>query len=76
MKDLDEKFYIVEKRVQALIAENKNLTERIGNLEQKLLAARREAEQSEHNHARSLLIREKIEHILHTLEAIGVKKGD
>ncbi len=76
MKDLDEKFGMVEKRVQALLAQNKNLTERISNLEQELLAARREARQSEHNDARNLRIREKIEHILHALEAIGVKKSD
>ncbi len=76
MKDLDEKFGMVEKRVQALLAQNKNLTERISNLEQELLVARREARQSEHNHARNLRVREKIEHILHTLEAIGVKKSD
>ncbi len=67
---------MVEKRVQALITENKNLAERIRNLEQELLEARREARQSEHNHARNLRIREKIEHILHTLEAIGAKKSD
>ncbi len=76
LKDLDEKFGMVEKRVQALIAENKNLAERINNLEQELLAARLEARQSEHSHDRNLRIREKIEHILHTLDAISVKKSD
>jgi hypothetical protein len=76
LKDLDEKFGMVEKRVRALMAENKNLAERISILEQDLLDARSEALKSEHNHAINLRIREKLEHILHTLEAIGVKKSD
>jgi hypothetical protein len=76
LKDLDEKFGMVEQRVRALIAENKNLAERISVLEQDLLAARREALKSEQSHTINKRIREKIEHILHTLEAIGVKKSD
>ncbi len=76
LKELDEKFGTIEKRVRALIAENKNLTERISNLEQELLAARREAEASVHHHNTNQRIREKIEHILHYLESIGIKKSD
>lgn len=76
MKELDEKFGMIEKRVRALLAENKNLAERISVLEQELLAARREAQQSEHHHARNMRIREKIENILHALETIGAKKSN
>ncbi|HUI46168.1 MAG TPA: hypothetical protein VL122_09340 [Nitrospirota bacterium] len=76
MKELDEKFRVIEKRVRALIAENKNLTGRISNLEQDLLAARRDAQESEHHHGRNLRIREKVENILHALESIGIKKND
>jgi chromosome segregation ATPase len=76
LKELDEKFGVIEKRVRALITENKNLIERISSLEQELLAARREAQQSEHHFGRNVRIREKIENILHTLESIGVKKSD
>jgi|GEM_PF-6920197 len=76
LKELDEKFRVIEKRVRALIAENKNLTDRIGNMEQELLAARREAQESEHHHDRNLRIRQKIENILHALESIGIKKND
>lgn len=73
MKELDEKLSLIEKRVRALMAENKNLTDRICNLEQELLVARREAQKSEHHYDRNLIIREKIEHILHALESIGIK---
>jgi len=76
LKELDEKFRVIEKRVRALIAENKNLTGRISNLEQDLLAARRDAQESEHHHGRNLRIREKVENILHALESIGIKKND
>jgi len=76
LKELDEKFRVIEKRVRALIAENKNLTDCISNLEQELLAARREAQESENHHGRNLRIRQKIENILHALESIGIKKSD
>jgi len=76
LKELDEKFRVIENRIRALLAENKNLTDRISTMEQELLAARREAQVSSYHHGTKLLIREKIENILHTLESIGIKKNE
>lgn len=69
MKDLETKFAEVEKRIQALVAENKGLTERVRELEHELTHARREAQELQNLHGKKMHIREKVERILHSLEA-------
>ncbi len=74
MKELEDKFALVEKRVQVLAENNKALAARVRELEQELAQARKEAQGLAHVHGTKLRIREKIENILHTLESVGVKK--
>jgi predicted nucleic acid-binding Zn-ribbon protein len=74
VKDLEDKFVEVEKRVQALVSENADLRKRVSGLERELAGARRESRELENFHGKRMHIREKIERILHTLEAAGEKK--
>jgi len=76
LKDLDEKFGVIEKRVRALMARNKSLADRISELEQELLSARREVQVAEHRHGKNQQVREKIANILRALDSISAKKGD
>lgn len=69
MKDLEAKFAEVEKRVKALVDENKGLKERALELEQELARARREAQELQNFHGKRMHIREKVERILSALEA-------
>ena len=73
MKDLEAGFAKVEKRVKTLIADNAVLRKRLAELEQELAQARQESEELENFHGKRLHIREKIERILHSLEAAGEK---
>lgn len=74
MKDLEAGFAEVEKRVKALNAENSALRGRVRELEQELAQARRESRDLEHFHGKRMHIKEKVERILNTLEAIEAKK--
>ena len=74
MKDLENKFEEVEKRVMVLISENRDLTKRVSELTQELSRARRESQELENFHGKKLHIREKIERVLQALEAAGEKK--
>ena len=74
MKDIETRFAEVEKRVAALVDVNKDLKKRIRELEQELARARQESQEFENFHGKRIHIREKIERILHTLEAAGDKK--
>jgi chromosome segregation ATPase len=76
LKDLDDKFGELERRVRALMAHNKSLAARIGELEQELLSVRREVKVAEHRHGKNQQIRDKIENILRALDSINAKKGD
>ncbi len=69
MKDLETKFAEVEKRIGALVAENKVLMGRVRELEHELTHARREAQELQNLHGKKMHIREKVERILHSLEA-------
>ncbi len=71
IKELEQKFAEVEHRVESVIAENRKMRDRIEALERELAQARKEAQELEHLHGKRLHIREKIEHILQTLEAAG-----
>jgi len=69
VKDLETKFAEVEKRIGALVAENKVLMGRVRELEHELTHARREAQELQNLHGKKMHIREKVERILHSLEA-------
>jgi len=73
-RDLEARFAAVEKRVLALVEENKSLKGLIRALEEELEQARRNARELEHFHGRKLHIREKIEKILQELETVGSRK--
>ena len=73
MKDLDKKFKEVEKRVEALVTENRALRSRVHELDQELAEARLGARNTEHFHGKQLQIREKIERVLKTLDVLGGK---
>ncbi len=73
MKDLETGFAEVEKRVKILIEDNAGLRKRITALERELAEARLQSEELQNFHGKKLHIREKIERILHSLEAIGEK---
>jgi len=74
LKDLEEQFAEIEKRVRKLVIDNKNFKSRINELEQELAQVRREAQDLEHFHGKKLNIREKIERILHSLETVKEKE--
>jgi len=74
LKDLEDRFALVEKRVQAIVENNRALATRVRELERELAQARREAQELAHVHVAKLHIREKIENILHAIESAGIKK--
>ncbi len=74
MKDLENKFLEVEKRVKALVSENRDLAKRVSELTQELSRARRESQELENFHGKKMHIREKLERVLQALEAAGEKK--
>jgi len=74
VKDLENKFEEVEKRVKALVSENRDLAKRVSELTEELSRARRESEELENFHGKKMHIREKIERVLQALEAAGEKK--
>ena len=74
MNDLEERFVEVEKRVKALVTENRTLKGRIRELEQELVEVRQEAQQFSNLHGKQLHIREKVERVLHSLESLGVNE--
>ena len=73
MKDLEKNFAEVEKRVQALVAENRGLAGRVRELEHELAQARREAQELQNFHGKRMHIKEKIERILQSMEAVKEK---
>jgi cell division septum initiation protein DivIVA len=68
--DLEARFAEVEKRVQALLRQNRSLTKRISELERELAQARHEALETEHLHGKRMHIRDKVERILSALDGI------
>ena len=73
MKDIHERFSVIEERVRALLASNNHLAARVNDLEQELAEARKEVRELEHYRGRKLHLKEKIEKILHILDSIGTK---
>jgi cell division septum initiation protein DivIVA len=74
MMELEDKFVEVEKRVKALVTENRDLAKRVSELEQELSQARNESQELKNLHDKKMHIKEKIERILLALEAAGEKK--
>ncbi len=67
---IEADFAIVEQRVQALVIENRRLKERVRELEGELAQARRSSQDLEHLNSRRMHIREKVERVLQSLEAL------
>ena len=70
VKRLEADFAIVEQRVQALVAENRGLKKRVRELEGEIAEARRSSQDLEHLQSRRMHIREKVERVLLSLEAL------
>jgi chromosome segregation ATPase len=68
LKDIEDRFSEIEKRVNELVTQNRLLKNRVKELDQELAHVRREAQQVEHFHGKKLHIKEKIEKILNSLE--------
>ena len=75
MKDLEERFAEIERRVKALATENHAHKTRIRELEQELVQTRRDAQKSVQFHDKQLHLRERIEKILQDLESVEIKKS-
>jgi len=74
LKDLEAKFTEIEKRVAVFVRENKALKARVRELEKELAEARRISNELENSHGKQMHIREKVERVLHSLEAMGTKE--
>ncbi len=74
MKDLEDQFVEVERRVKSLVSENRDLAKRVSELTEELSRARRESQELENFLGTKMHIREKIERILQSLEIAGEKK--
>jgi chromosome segregation ATPase len=74
VKDLEDRFAEVEKRVASLVSENRDLAKRVSELTEELSRARRGSQELEDFVGTKMHVREKIERILQALEAAGEKK--
>lgn len=74
LKDLAESFAEIEKRVQSLASENRALKLRVSGLEGELAAARREAQEAVRVQGKQAHVRDRIEHVLRTLDALGAQE--
>jgi chromosome segregation ATPase len=72
--ELEEQFAEVEKRVESLVSENRDLAKRVSELTEELSRARRDSQELESFLGKKMHIREKIERVLQALEASGEKK--
>jgi len=74
MKDRAERFAEVEQRVRSLAAENRTLQVRVRELEQELARARQTSQGFEAYQEKHQQIRQKVEHILASLENAEAKE--
>jgi predicted RNase H-like nuclease (RuvC/YqgF family) len=74
MKDLEERFAEIERRIRPLAAENRSHKKRIGELEEELNQTRRDVQKSAQFNDKQARLRERIEKILKALEAVDVNK--
>ena len=70
LKRIEAAFATVEQRVKALVTENRGLKKRVRELEGELAQARRSSQDLEHLQSRRMHIREKVERVLQSLEAL------
>jgi cell division septum initiation protein DivIVA len=70
VKRIEAAFAVVEQRVKALATENRGLKKHVRELEEELAKARRSSQELEHHHSRRMHIREKVERVLQSLEAL------
>lgn len=74
MKQIEDKFAEIERRVKSLVSENKGLRGKVRDLERDLAQARREALELQNFHGKRMHIREKVEKILNAIENIGIEE--
>ena len=75
MKDLEERFAEIERRVRPLVAENRSHKKRIRELEKELNQARCDVQKSAQFNDKQLHLRGRIEKILKTLEGVEINKS-
>jgi chromosome segregation ATPase len=75
VKNLEEKFAEIERRVKALVDENRSHKKRVRELEKELSQTRHVAQRSVKIHDKQLHLRERVEKILKDLEAVEIKQG-
>jgi len=75
MKDLEEQFAEIERRVRPLVAENRTHKKRIRDLEKELNETRRKVQKSAQFDDKQMHLRERIEKILQALEGINIDKS-
>ena len=68
MKHHEDIFAEIEKRVRMLVLQNKDFKNRIKELEQEIIQGRRKEKLVEHLHGKKLLVKEKIDRLLQSLE--------
>lgn len=75
MKDLEERFAEIERRVKALVTENHSHKKRVQELEKELKRTHHDTQKSLQFHDKQRNLRERIEKILKDLEAVEMKKS-
>lgn len=70
MKDLGARFAEVERRVRALVSENRELRGRLGEFEKELAQARQEAKEAQSLRTKTSRVQERLTRLLKTLESI------
>ncbi len=70
VRELEERFALVEQRVRRLLDRNRSLEARVSELEAELALARQAARDHAEADGARKQVREKIERILHSLESI------
>lgn len=73
MTDLEARFAELEKRVTRLVSDNTELRTRAAGLERELERARAEVREFQSLQGKRVHLRDKIEKVLQSLEAIGEK---
>ena len=72
MKELGARFAEVERRVRALVAENRELRGRLGEFEKALAQARQEAQEAQSLRSKTSRVQERLTRLLKALESIEV----
>jgi chromosome segregation ATPase len=76
VKDLTARFAEVERRILAVVEENGRLRGRVRELERELASVRDSAQELERHRERQTEVRERLERILKTLDAITANADD